>query len=138
MEIFGSNEFLIGSFKSIRGFKGENITIACRSDLESLTLEYQSVVYNHTKNSSGIYTVALNKVATQNDNSKLIKCRATNATGAQFMVTGSVLITGKSLLNPKKICIFCLKMGILKIKDYTKKKRDEHIILICSCIYLQF
>ena len=29
-------------------------------------------------------------------------------------------------------------MEILKIKDYTKKKLDEHIILICSCIYLQF
>nr|XP_022326464.1 hemicentin-1-like isoform X3 [Crassostrea virginica] len=97
VEIFGSNEFLIGFFKSIRGFKGENITIACRSDLESLTLEYQSVVYNHTKNSSGIYTVALTKVATQNDNSKLIKCRATNAAGAQFMVIGSVLITEEAV-----------------------------------------
>ncbi|XP_078326544.1 uncharacterized protein LOC111126252 [Crassostrea virginica] len=97
VEIFGSNEFLIGSFKSIRGFPGENITIACRSDLESLTLEYQSVVYNHTKNSSGIYTVALTKVATQNDNNKLIKCRATNAAGAQFMVIGSVLITEEAV-----------------------------------------
>ena len=111
MEIFGSDEIQLGSFKSIGGIKGENITIACRSDLVSLTLEYLSVVYNHTKNSSGIYTVALTKVATQNDNSKLIKCRATNATGAQFMVIGTFYITGERYLNPNFFLYFSSQDG---------------------------
>ncbi|XP_062570195.1 uncharacterized protein LOC134232252 isoform X2 [Saccostrea cucullata] len=84
LEIVGAVHTTSGGSWQINGIEGENLTLTCKSDLSSLTLEYASVVYNNTENDSGTYTVTLIKNATKSDDDQVLKCRATNATGQEL------------------------------------------------------
>lgn len=75
--------------------KGENLTLTCRSDLESLTLEYASVIYNDTKMINGSYTVSFTKIAVRDDDNQLVTCRATNATGESLKIEAKVRVQGQ-------------------------------------------
>lgn len=72
--------------------KGENLTLTCRSDLESLTLEYASVIYSDTKMINGSYTVSFTKIAVRDDDNQLVTCRATNATGESLKIEAKVRV----------------------------------------------
>lgn len=72
--------------------KGENLTLTCRSDLDSLTLEYASVIYNDTNVINESYMVSFTKIAVRDDDNQLITCRATNATGENFEVEAKVKV----------------------------------------------
>lgn len=75
--------------------KGENLTLTCRSDLESLTLEYASVIYSDTKMIIGSYTVSFTKIAVRDDDNQLVTCRATNATGESLKIEAKVRVQGQ-------------------------------------------
>lgn len=75
--------------------KGENLTLTCRSDLESLTLEYASVIYSDTKMINGSYTVSFTKIAVRDDDNQLVTCRATNATGESLKIEAKVRVQGQ-------------------------------------------
>lgn len=75
--------------------KGGNLTLTCRSDLDSLTLEYASVIYNDTKMINGSYVVSFTKIAVRDDDNQLVICRATNATGENFKVEAKVKVQGQ-------------------------------------------
>lgn len=77
--------------------KGENLTLTCRSDLASLTLEFGAVVYNDTKNENGTYTVTYTKEAEKGDNNQTVLCKATNSTGFKFEASATVLLKGTNL-----------------------------------------
>lgn len=75
--------------------KGENLTLTCRSDLESLTLEYASVIYSDTKMINGSYTVSFTKIAVRDDDNQIVTCRATNATGESLKIESKVRVQGQ-------------------------------------------
>lgn len=93
--------------------KGENLTLTCRSDLESLTLEYASVIYSDTKMINGSYMVSFTKIAVRDDDNQLVTCRATNATGESLKIEAKVRVQGQysNFLPP----IFFFKNLDLKI-----------------------
>lgn len=86
--------------------KGENLTLTCRSDLESLTLEYASVIYNDTKMINGFYTVSFTKIAVRDDDNQLVTCRATNATGESLKIEAKVRVQGQYSNFVQKIFFF--------------------------------
>lgn len=86
--------------------EGATLNITCRSDLDSLTLEYDSVVYRQTQNNSGNYTINFSKTADKDDEYKLVICKATNATGQRIEDSAYVRVTGKST-SRKKIVTYC-------------------------------
>lgn len=73
----------------------ENLTLTCRSDLESLTLEYASVIYSDTKMINGSYMVSFTKIAVRDDDNQLVTCRATNATGESLKIEAKVRVQGQ-------------------------------------------
>lgn len=75
--------------------KGGNLTLTCRSDLDSLTLEYASVIYNDIKVINESYVVSFTKIAVRDDDNQLVICRATNATGENFKVEAKVKVQGQ-------------------------------------------
>lgn len=86
--------------------KGENLTLTCRSDLESLTLEYASVIYSDTKMINGSYTVSFTKIAVRDDDNQLVTCRATNATGESLKIEAKVRVQGQYSNFVQKIFFF--------------------------------
>lgn len=86
--------------------KGENLTLTCRSDLESLTLEYASVIYSDTKMIIGSYTVSFTKIAVRDDDNQLVTCRATNATGESFKIEAKIRVQGQYSNFVQKIFFF--------------------------------
>lgn len=100
MEVVGATN----DTNTINVQKGENLTLTCRSDLESLTLEYASVIYSDTKMIIGSYTVSFTKIAVRDDDNQLVTCRATNATGESLKIESKVRVQGQySNFVPKKI-----------------------------------
>lgn len=97
MEVVGSVPILNGKSEqaSVKVKEGDTLNITCRSDLDSLTLEYDSVVYRQAHNNSGTYTVNFSKTADKDDEYKLVICKATNATGQQIEDSAYVRVTGK-------------------------------------------
>lgn len=91
MEVVGATN----DTNTINVQKGENLTLTCRSDLESLTLEYASVIYSDTKMINGSYTVSFTKIAVRDDDSQLVTCRATNATGESLKIESKVRVQGQ-------------------------------------------
>lgn len=86
--------------------KGENLTLTCRSDLESLTLEYASVIYSDTKMINGSSTVSFTKIAVRDDDNQLVTCRATNATGESLKIEAKVRVQGQYSNFVQKIFFF--------------------------------
>lgn len=91
MEVVGATN----DTNTINVQKGENLTLTCRSDLESLTLEYASVIYSDTKMINGSYTVSFTKIAMRDDDNQLVTCRATNATGESLKIEAKVRVQGQ-------------------------------------------
>lgn len=91
MEVVGATN----DTNTINVQKGENLTLTCRSDLESLTLEYASVIYSDTKMINGSYTVSFTKIAVRDDDNQLVTCRATNATGESLKIEAKVRVQGQ-------------------------------------------
>lgn len=109
MEVVGATN----DTNTINVQKGENLTLTCRSDLESLTLEYASVIYNDTKMINGSYTVSFNKIAVRDDDNQIVTCRATNATGESLKIEAKVRVQGQySNFLPK--IFFSQKFGFEK------------------------
>ncbi|XP_061193111.1 uncharacterized protein LOC133201326 [Saccostrea echinata] len=90
LEIVGAVQITSGGSLQINGKEGENLTLICKSDLSSLTLEYASVVYNNTENDNGTYTITLIKNATKSDDDQILKCKATNTTGQDLEIMAVV------------------------------------------------
>ncbi|XP_078322939.1 uncharacterized protein LOC111122672 [Crassostrea virginica] len=91
--------------------KGENLTLTCRSDLASLTLEFGAVVYNDTKNENGTYTVTYTKEAEKGDNNQTVLCKATNSTGFKFEASATVLLKVSVPIQT----VFILKIVLLAV-----------------------
>lgn len=91
MEVVGATN----DTNTINVQKGENLTLTCRSDLESLTLEYASVIYSDTKMINGSYVVSFTKIAVRDDDNQLVTCRATNATGESLKIEAKVRVQGQ-------------------------------------------
>lgn len=91
MEVVGATN----DTNTINVQKGENLTLTCRSDLESLTLEYASVIYSDTKMINGSYMVSFTKIAVRDDDNQLVTCRATNATGESLKIEAKVRVQGQ-------------------------------------------
>lgn len=91
MEVVGASN----DTNTINVQKGENLTLTCRSDLESLTLEYASVIYSDTKMINGSYVVSFTKIAVRDDDNQLVTCRATNATGESLKIEAKVRVQGQ-------------------------------------------
>lgn len=91
MEVVGATN----DTNTINVQKGENLTLTCRSDLESLTLEYASVIYSDTKMINGSYMVSFTKIAVRDDDNQLVTCRATNATGESLKIESKVRVQGQ-------------------------------------------
>lgn len=91
MEVVGATN----DTNTINVQKGENLTLTCRSDLESLTLEYASVIYSDTKMIIGSYTVSFTKIAVRDDDNQIVTCRATNATGEGLKIEAKVRVQGQ-------------------------------------------
>lgn len=91
MEVVGATN----DTNTINVQKGENLTLTCRSDLESLTLEYASVIYSDTKMINGSYTVSFTKISVRDDDNQIVTCRATNATGESLKIEAKVRVQGQ-------------------------------------------
>lgn len=102
MEVVGATN----DTNTINVQKGENLTLTCRSDLESLTLEYASVIYSDTKMINGSYTVSFTKIAVRDDDNQIVTCRATNATGEGLKIEAKVRVQGQYSNFVQKIFFF--------------------------------
>lgn len=102
MEVVGATN----DTNTINVQKGENLTVTCRSDLESLTLEYASVIYSDTTVINGSYTVSFTKIAVRDDDNQLVTCRATNATGESLKIEAKVRVQGQYSNFVQKIFFF--------------------------------